>query len=402
MSRVKLVTKHQNNKDISVKLRRFLELCNKTICGDDRSSRKGFIKSYPIDLFSFDKDKHDISNVCVVYHIWDNFAYAKYAYLSILSNYLYTDLDKVDLVIVLSKSMEPFYDLLVPLYQSLGAEVIIDADFRFKYTTVTHIQNNYDLAINVDADTFFFGTKNDIYTQIYNYWKWCKSNNQRFPYLVFDHEYDWSAKKRFELGFKAIDPKRIDAESWEDIDRWYEWWEDNSVLNITQKDLEYWSNQKEWMWNIFSAYDVSFFSSDDIWNEHMFQCQNDLEFWDDEFVFQLYLWKKNLPIQYMNMWENVEPVRPRKPNASGEMIDYFDRHSYKVNNGKTHIIHPIGSHYLNKENMENFFDWIQDRFEIYINGGDIYNYTVELDAAADDFLYEESDKEKEDISLLDN
>lgn len=296
-------------------------------------------------------------DTCIVYTLWDNIAYINAAVLSIFSLYLYTDAQHFKIYVVLSKSIIDNYPFAVNLFESLGCNVVESKDERFKYSVKNHIPLKHRFIINIDADAFFYGSKNPIFATMHLHFVYCTNNAITYPYTCYNVERDWTTRDRFELAYKAIDQERVFGIT-DNIDDWYSYFTDQSILDLDIKQLNHILDTYEWPWNVVHAYDRSMF---DTWlfDEHSRQCFEDLELWDDEFVYFLYLRSKNLPIQYLNVYQNTLNAHYGYELETRRFL----LSDYNVNDGRTKVMHPLNSYdTIPEEELNVFFNKLTESF----------------------------------------
>jgi len=109
------------------------------------------------------------SDICVVYSIWSNLNYAKYLYVSLLSQLKYTDFsEQCDYRIVIdvniAESFFKYFGNIIPI----DKVVIKETKECVKYRIPTYPElSNYKSIIICDSDTFFFNpysTKISLYS----------------------------------------------------------------------------------------------------------------------------------------------------------------------------------------------------------------------------------------------
>lgn len=361
--------------NLDLSLNEYFEILSKTIVDRTGHGRHDAIREFTFDeeVLLGKKKWNNIRktrNACVCYCIWDNFAYVKYAYLSILSAHLYTDIRKFPIILLVDSSLEPHVRRVKEIFETLDVKIYFRDWGRFKYSIPTFF-NKFDFVVNVDADVFFYGNKNSIFQTLYNYWRYVKqTKTMKMPFMVYGKELDFNTKQRFELVYRAIDASLVDVNEDNLEEDWKAFWKNYDPIDINGYELERWMNN-EWIWNLITAYDVDLFDTDQ-WREHQKYCKSELELWDDEFVYQLYLWKNNIPVKYLSNFKNINTVHPYQySNGVERDIHSLDVVDYDApESAPTSIIHPINSYNsYPKDRVASFFAHIEGKFKsIYIKG----------------------------------
>lgn len=299
-----------------------------------------------------DLDQHGGKDVAVVYMAWDNFAYVKYALLSIMSNYVHTDLIDFPLKVIFGGDLAEFENVLRPVFEAFGAEVIIDRSYKFKYTIPNHF-SDHRFIFNVDADIFFFGGRNDIYKSIFNYYRGRKKVKAlREPYIVCSEELDWASKKRFFHPLEAVPPETFDLESKYDKSGFIDFWTNSEFLNLSRREL-FNRVRGSWMWNIFSAFEPNMFRRYGDWEDYSKYCKDELEIWDDEFVYELWNWDNDIPQVYLDSFRKIRNVRSD--------LGFLDEDEEEKRTG---ITHPVNAYKdIDRIKVRSFFDHIQMEFQ---------------------------------------
>lgn len=326
--------------NFEVSTKEFFNILSKGIV--DQGHRKSAarhinIKEYELELDSNFPDKikelrssaNSVkSDVCVVYTVWDNFEYVKYAYLSILSNYLCTDLERFDLKIIISGEIAKFGNYLKPFFESLGADVLIDKGLKFKYV-IPQVYSNYEAVFNVDADMFFLGGHTELYSKLFRRYKTMESDSFfKTPYLVYGEDKLSPTKRRFHLPMRVAGPNKFGMEDL-DKDKFMDYWVDEvEFLDLTKKDLMINFND-EWIWNIFSLFTPDLFNTTKF--DKLCSLARELEIWDDEFIYTLYFWDKKIPTIYLKNFNDLNFIKKGRTPES-------------VPDDKVSIVHPTNEH----------------------------------------------------------
>lgn len=328
------------NKSFDISAKEFFEILSKGIVdqGHRRSAARHIsIKEFDLDLDSNFSEKikqmrvdaNSVKNdVCVVYSIWNNFEYVKYAYLSILSNYLCTDLERFELKVLIGGEIAEFDKYLRPFFESLGADVLMDKDLEFKYT-IPRVYSNYDAVFNVDADMFFLGGHTDLYSKLYKRYKMMERDDFfKTPYLVYGEDKLSPTDKRFHLPMRVVGPKKFGLKNL-DADKFIDFWVNEvDFLSLTKQDIKLKFNSG-WIWNIFSLYTPELFNNSKF--KKLYNLGKELEIWDDEFIYNLYFWDEDIPTLYLKNFNDLNFV----------MKDHVPD---EVPEDKVSIVHPTNTH----------------------------------------------------------
>lgn len=347
-----------DSKSFDLSVEDYFLMLSHTIDDNTENERHNVIKNFEpsFDLLRqvnpSDLDQHAGKDVAVVYMVWDNFAYVKYALLSILSNYVHTDLIKFPLKVVFGGDLAQYENAIRPVFEALGAEVIFDRRYKFKYT-LPKLFSDHRFIFNVDADTFFFGGRNDIYKDILTYYVSIKKvKSLRKPYIVYGEELDWSAQRRFFHPLEAVPPETFNINHKFDKDGFIRFWALNEHLDLSAQEI-FNHIRGGWMWNIFSAFEPSLFLNSEGWSEYEDYCKNELEIWDDEFVYELWRWSNNIPTTYLNKFSKIR--------MEGSNLTFL---SEVEEEKRTGIIHPINAYNpVDEVEVRSFFDTIHMEFE---------------------------------------
>lgn len=346
------------SKSYNLSLDEVFELLEEGIVDKSENERHIPIKDYEINFQSvFESKIEQVQNssgnerdVCVVYSIWDNFAYVKYTYLSILSNYLYTDLANFDLKLLIGGSLAKFDNYLRPIFQNLGCDVRASPQFKFKYT-LPRILSDYDVVFNVDSDLFFRGDQFPIYSRLSSsYLELERNDGVKTPYVSCTVDRDMNAAKRFYYPVEVLGPEKFGIDK--NINSWKEdfksIWANLECLNIDKNDINN-RLKRGWMWNIFSMYNPNLFRTKN-WQK-LYKRLRSKELWDDEFVYSLYFWSEDIPVIYMDHFNHIHV------SENGTVPDNFP-------NDKLSLVHPINSYNdVNFDGVKKMFSNIEYEFE---------------------------------------
>ena len=140
------------------------------------------------------------------------------------------------------------------------------------------------------------------------------------------------------------------------------YWEENGNLGFSGTSLSDMldKNLTDWSWNIFYGFDREIFN-DPSWELHRKECE-EINWWDDEGAFQLYLWSKGVKIEFIrDLFDISVPTRNAMDYNDFNIretypdVDAFEIPSLSYINGIDHrftILHPTNwSWMLDKEIM---------------------------------------------------
>lgn len=339
------------DREYNISTEEFIDIAGKGIVDRSDNKRHEAIRRYDLSLNKDFPEKikkmregdDREEDTCVVYSLWDNFAYVKYAYLSILSNYLYTDLEDFKLRVIIGGDLNKYKQYLIPIFNDLGAKVHSVEEPCFKYK-LPRVFSDYDVVFGVDADVFFGGSKLPVYSLLRDRYKKLKEDSFiKTPYIGCK-EQDYRTEKRFFYPDEVLD----DVYFGKDKKDFVTYWVNKEFLDLSPKKVV--SMMKErWLWNTFSVFSPDLFESKK-WKALEKFC-NDMRLWDDEFVYTLYFWDNDIPLNFIENFNRIRvgenAVVPEEDNVKELLLS-----------------HPINSYdKLDNKSIVDFFNRIEKKFE---------------------------------------
>lgn len=237
---------------------------------DKFATLKDFELQTKFDFFSCDIDKQ--YNICLLYAVWNNPLYLKLLYLSLISQFYFTDVKCIDIKVFVDHKLEAEARALLPSFVKV---IKVSQNLNKHYITLHPSLKEYDRIIISDCDTFFFGEQRELYRYI------SESNNKSLCMMKYVGE-----KVANVLG------ERVVLSKFKKVEEYLE--ELANLLSITVPKLhEYYSR----IWYLSCLIDIPsyVFTSKD-WEMHVKACQNRLGTWCDETVFLTYAWTRDIKV----------------------------------------------------------------------------------------------------------
>lgn len=303
-----------------------------------------------------DYDMKGGGDMVVVCHVWGDLDYLKYLYISLLSNYLFTDISEFDLKIFVGNELmkegeEKVRELFFPF-----TDQIYFKDNPYKYFTTFYDEvEEYEFIAHIDSDLFFYGKKRNFYTSILKYFRKYKREGKECPYICFgDYKY---RSNEFRLCNWAIGRDVVNPQNYDEVKNFLV----RCPLDFDRNDITNWLKNAIWPWNIFYSYNKENYSDDEFGSFIKWWYQETNEWWEEEKIYWIYSNFKNYSLKGINdiFNENVEAVYPYEYSAvnissmkkyndsdlSEETIknnlkNIFPKESYD----KLYLIHPIVYH----------------------------------------------------------
>ena len=287
--------------------------------------RYRFIKNVNLETRKFHK-KLSPYDMCICYIVWDNFAYCKYAYISMLSAFKTTDIENYSKYIILSPSIYNNYNV-DKVYSDLGFIVIKPYKKLYKYNIYDTL--DYKYICTIDSDIFFYGRTTNLFSRIYN----CMELfSEKKPFLTLGREKMFSTKERLEMVNRRVGDKFP------------------LQVGVDEHTYNSWKINKEWIANAISVYDTRMFNKE--WIEWKTLCEQK-EIWDDEYVLLMWLWKNDIPISYFNIFTGLEVKLFNDDN-----YNFFEKDW--INGRQTTIVHPLYYHTKVHDDMRKFIDYVYE------------------------------------------
>ena len=324
---------------------------------------------------NFNGQKSKNKNLVVVAHVWDDLRYSKYLYLSLLSQYRFTDIANFDLKIFFSSSLKKYEKELFHIFSPFTKQIYFK-DKRFKYWTSFYEETtSYDVVSHIDSDLTFCGTKKPFYKKLHKKYKKYKSQNKTFPYICFsDYRYK-SAKFRvyFHLSRHLHQTGEISTSSYSMVKNWIL---DTFPFDISEEDLDNWIDNSIWPWNVFYAYERDTFSSHSFRKLVEWWYKEASEWWEEEKLYWFWINLYDYPVEtiesffdgdvraiqpYYLLNQNIEDLNKDNQDEidSFEIKNTLDDINWK-NGNQLNIVHPIEYHkdLLNSQITRDFYKFI--------------------------------------------
>jgi len=263
-----------------------LNLLNDGIYDSSVCGRYDIVKEFRFPTLRRDFSEPDPEfNDCVVNIIlWGRWEFYKWAYLSILSAYNNTDISRFKVRMFVRRDMESSNKIstIRTLFEPLGVEVR-EEDFLFKYSVVNLQEERYQIVL--DADTLLINGKYPIFENLYRLLK----DSPGFYSAAPDES--WYSSQRINICHEntILGEFQSVKEYWDEKDNLG--FSENKFSSILDENLT------DWSWNIFYGFDREIFN-DPRWELHQRECE-EINWWDDEGAFQLYLWSKGEKVKFL-------------------------------------------------------------------------------------------------------
>jgi len=318
-------------------------------------------------------------NLLIVYHVWDDLRYAKYLYLSLLSQYLYTDIKNFNIKIFFSSSLFNKKENLEEIFEPFTDQIHFK-DKKYKYWTSLYSETeSYEVIVHVDADLCFCGNKTNFYERLLNK----HSSFSNFPYICFS-EYEQASNKykmSFHFGDQLKRLGKIKNNSFKEVKKWLI---KELPFEIKESEFDSWIKETKWPWNVFYMYDRDEFSTKEFFNYVSWWFEKTGEWWEEEKLYWLWLNYKNRDFKTINQVfsDDVCALSPIESSVSLDNIkSQKDIHDISVEStlkyinwddkNKLYLVHPFEYHpdLEGNKTIINFYKNILEKAdERYING----------------------------------
>lgn len=264
-------------------------------------------------------------NVAVVYCIWDQPLYLKLVYMSLFSQFAFTDVDKTSVFVFVDENL---FDRAVEELGNFPVQIIKSKKSFNKYTITTHpLIKQFDYVSVCDCDTFFYCA-----THRFPLYKTLLDNPKP---VVLMSDPDKAIKVFFDR--KELSP--LFSNLGDDI---YEFcW--SRILGQPVRDL---IPDCDWHLSCLAWFDTSLFNAG--WEQHISKSWNQTQTWCDETVFLTYFWQQNIPIHDFDNLENVSVHRTQ------EALDFVDNPTDLV----LGILHPLHGDFCNSVDSQRIFNTV--------------------------------------------
>jgi len=245
-------------------------------------------------------------NMVIVAHVWDDLRYMKSLYLSLVSAYLFTDIENFDVKLFFSRSLKEYEPFLNALFSPFATEVSYKHR-RFKYFTTFYDETQgYDFISHLDADLFFCGSKKPFFSKIKNIHANYRKKGYSSPYICFNY-YPYRSSE-FRVCHHLLGQLNLNSNS--EVKKWLA---QNSPLGINVADLENWIEGEKWPWNIFYSYDVEPFRQQSFKDLVKWWYDNTGEWWEEEKLYWFWMNNNDYPYfplkQVLGDWD-ITPLNP--------------------------------------------------------------------------------------------
>ena len=326
-----------------------LNILNDGIYDSSACGRYDIVKEFRFPTFkrTWTEPEPQFEDCVVNIILWGRWEFYKWAYLSIVSAYKNTDLSRFKVRMFVRKDSESVnkISMIKSLFEPLGVEVR-EENFRFKYSVISLQEERYQIVL--DADTLLINGKYPVFENLYRLMK-------EYPgfYSAAPDE-SWYSSQRINICHENTDLGESSTVK--------SYWEENGNLGFSGTSLSDMldKNLTDWSWNIFYGFDREIFN-DPSWELHRKECE-EINWWDDEGAFQLYLWSKGVKIEFIrDLFDISVPTRNAMDYNDFNIretypdVDAFEIPSLSYINGIDHrftILHPTNwSWMLDKEIM---------------------------------------------------
>lgn len=318
------------------------------------------IVDYEIDVYENTANKINFDpkyDITLAYIAWDDPVYLKFAYLSILSQLIYTDIQDIKPVVLVDSKLYQdaislFDGLKVPVYQyntsgyQFSDRIGVPVTNRInKYIMASNpLLRETELLLISDCDSFVFGKQTPIYKKIWEAYKqedqfpvlMCKENTpnrsvflerrESLARMMYDdEEYIQWVCRRLNLDVETFKEEFVYSDHW-----WLSCW---IMYDNTKFSSEHWKTYSDWS----AAYSM----------------------WCDETIYLTYSYQQGSDIEDLSYIDGLEYVG----------VDHVDR-SEEFWNKKQHdtlgVVHPLHGENAKNLNAQNYYNHYQERFrEIY-------------------------------------
>lgn len=314
-----------------------LNLLNDGIYDPSACGRYDIVKEFRFPTLRriFSEPDSEFSDCVVNIILWGRWEFYKWAYLSVISAYKNTDLSRFKVRMLVRRDVESLNKIstIKSLFEPLGIEVK-EVDFKFKYSVVDLQEERYQIVL--DADTLLINGKYPIFENLYRLMK-------KYPgFYSSAPDESWYSPQRIDICYENTDLGEFGTIK--------SYWEENENLGFKGAGLSEIldNNLTNWSWNIFYGFDKNIFN-DPSWKLHMKECEQ-INWWDDEGAFQLYLWSKKMKVEFIrDLFDILVPtrnamdyddfnIRETYPDASSfekPTISYINNEDHKFT-----ILHP--------------------------------------------------------------
>lgn len=103
-------------------------------------------------------------NLVIVYCVWGCKEYVDFLYISLISQFKYTDANNFDIIIYYQKEIEEHINKIRNIFTNIQF-ILVDNCLKYHITIFKEIKN-YKYLVICDTDLFFYGIKTNYYQQI--------------------------------------------------------------------------------------------------------------------------------------------------------------------------------------------------------------------------------------------
>jgi len=271
-------------------------------------------------------------NLAIVYCAWSHPQYVKFLYLSLISQYRFTDALNCDIFCFCD-------DVTLPeAYKRLEGFPIVIVHIESPFNKYTVLQRKelqkYDKIVIIDCDTFMFGRKTSVYETIHNTLE--KSDS---VYMMRDRaNTEWT----FFVRMRDLTRPKINRAQYLDFF--------SKSLFMDKKDLQAAFKKKRWYLSCFMIFNAKLYRSNK-WKKFAVQCNN-LRTMCDETVFLVFGWSKGYNFKDFNSIDELIRVIP-----SYDLRGFLMSKAY---NNVLGIVHPLHGTYAWRDTklLKFFYDFV--------------------------------------------
>lgn len=255
--------------------------------------------------YSFPKKVGSVNDLCIVYCIWDVPGYLSFIYMSLISQFKYTDAENFDIKIFVSDNL---YKVSQQIFPNSIEIIPIKSEFN-KYSITQHFSlKKYTTIVLCDSDFFFLGKKQNFYKNVS---KTISPIMIKCPSIDCITEFD----KRKSLSRVKSSMGYFEAMK--------------QFMNINDLELIKLLNRSNWYYSCVMVYPNSIFNNE-IWTRHI-DNMTSIGSVCDETAFLTFFWKQDINI--LNFDETVPNVKV----VLNDSIDHFNGDGEVLG-----LIHPLG------------------------------------------------------------
>lgn len=286
---------------------------------------------YNFSMFKFEA-RQNTNDICLIYCVWANEQYFKFLYLSLVSNFKFTDATDYDIIIFVQAKL--YHTALKYLHGAPVKIISVDEPFN-KYSILSHPSLQvYSKIVISDCDTFISGKSMPLY-------KLLSLNDSSFLMLkdpcketmrILQHRSVLSSCRNTDEYLKKIAA-----------------FCGKSVEGLTEL-----ATSHQWYLSCFICIDRSIIT--DQWYAHAQQFMS-IKSWCDETVFLTYAWINNIQVKGCHELEGVNVVLAREFDFRAE------------DNGSLNITHPLHGTFCHDLKLQKYYRRLLEYPTVPVNNG---------------------------------